>query len=45
MLRLKGSGSEEEGSQVLQSMLDDANSRKNELETELRLVEGCPQKE
>ncbi|XP_056018043.1 protein Hook homolog 3-like isoform X1 [Ostrea edulis] len=37
MLRLKGSGSEEEGSQVLQSMLDDANSRKNELETELRI--------
>lgn len=36
MLRMKSSGSEEEGSHVLQSMLDDANSRKNELETELR---------
>lgn len=38
MLRMKSSGSEEEGSHVLQSMLDDANSRKNELETELRIA-------
>ncbi|XP_064605295.1 LOW QUALITY PROTEIN: protein Hook homolog 3-like [Liolophura sinensis] len=29
---------EEEQSQVLQSMLDDANSRKNELETDIRLA-------
>lgn len=35
---MKSSGSEEEGSHVLQSMLDDANSRKNELETELRIA-------
>nr|XP_022318582.1 protein Hook homolog 3-like [Crassostrea virginica] len=38
MLRMRNSGSEEEGSHVLQSMLDDANSRKNELETEIRIA-------
>jgi hypothetical protein len=38
MLKLKSSSTEGDDSQVLQSMLDDTNSRKNELETELRLV-------
>ena len=41
MLRMRNSGSEEEGSHVLQSMLDDANSRKNELETEIRSAENA----
>ena len=36
MLKLKSSGDNDEQSQVLQTMLDDANSRKNELETEIR---------
>lgn len=38
MLKLKSNSTESDDSQVLQSMLDDTNSRKNELETELRLV-------
>ncbi|XP_053395415.1 protein Hook homolog 3-like isoform X3 [Mercenaria mercenaria] len=38
MLKLKSSGDSDEQSQVLQTMLDDANSRKNELETEIRLA-------
>jgi hypothetical protein len=38
VLKLKSSSTEGDDSQVLQSMLDDTNSRKNELETELRLV-------
>ena len=37
MLKLKSSSTEGDDSQVLQSMLDDTNSRKNELETELRI--------
>lgn len=41
MLRMRNSGSEEEGSHVLQSMLDDSNSRKNELETEIRSAENA----
>ncbi|XP_060560473.1 protein Hook homolog 3-like isoform X3 [Ruditapes philippinarum] len=38
MLKLKSSGDNDEQSQVIQTMLDDANSRKNELETEIRLA-------
>jgi len=36
MLKLRDTGDNEEQSQVLQTLLDDANLRKNELETELR---------
>ena len=36
MLKLQKSSSEDENGQLLQSMLDDANSRKNELESEVR---------
>lgn len=38
MLKLKSSGDSDEQSQLLQNMLDDSNSRKNELETEIRLA-------
>ncbi|XP_052774694.1 protein Hook homolog 3-like isoform X3 [Mya arenaria] len=38
MLRLQERGDGGEQTQVLQTMLDDANSRKNELETEIRLA-------
>lgn len=38
MLKLRDTGDNDEQSQVLQNMLDDANLRKNELETEVRLV-------
>ncbi|KAL3869534.1 hypothetical protein ACJMK2_042202 [Sinanodonta woodiana] len=38
MLKLRNEGSEEESSQVLQTMLDDVKVHKNELETELRLA-------
>ena len=36
MLRLHEGGDTGEQTQVIQTMLDDANVRKNELETELR---------
>ena len=36
MLKLQREGSEDEKLQMLESMLDDANARKNELETENR---------
>lgn len=36
MLKLRDTGDNDEQSQVLQNMLDDANMRKNELETEVR---------
>ena len=39
MLKLRDTGDNEEQSQVLQTLLDDANLRKNELETELRWAE------
>lgn len=38
MLKLQNSGESSEQSEVLQTMLDDANARKNELETDLRLA-------
>ncbi|KAL5021996.1 hypothetical protein ScPMuIL_001151 [Solemya velum] len=38
MLKLKMGGTDDEPTQVLQSMLDDANSRNNELLTELRIA-------
>ncbi|KAK3090840.1 hypothetical protein FSP39_015087 [Pinctada imbricata] len=38
MLKLKSGKSEDDQSQVLESMLDDVSSRKNELETELRIA-------
>ena len=36
MLKLQSSGESSEQSEMLQTMLDDANARKNELETDLR---------
>ena len=36
MLKLHKSSSEDENSQLLQTMLDDRNARNNELETEVR---------
>lgn len=38
MLKLSKSGSEDEDTQVIKSMLDDANSRSNELQTENRIA-------
>lgn len=38
MLKLQNSGESSEQAEVLQTMLDDANARKNELETDLRLA-------
>ena len=38
MLKLKSNGDDDDSSSMLQSMLDDSNSRKNELETELRYM-------
>lgn len=38
MLKLQNSGESSEQADVLQTMLDDANARKNELETDLRLA-------
>ena len=38
MLKLQSSGESSEQADVLQTMLDDANARKNELETDLRSV-------
>ena len=37
MLKLQNSGESSEQAEVIQTMLDDANARKNELETDLRL--------
>ena len=37
--RLQKSSADEESTQLVQGMLDDANVRKNELETEVRSVE------
>ena len=39
MLKLQNSGESSEQADVLQTMLDDANARKNELETDLRSVD------
>ena len=45
MLRMQQSDMESEQGQLLQSMLDDANTRRNELESDVRSVEegwsGC----
>lgn len=38
MLKLQSSGETSQQAEVLQTMLDDANARKNELETDLRLA-------
>lgn len=38
MLKLRSTSMDGDNSQMLQSMLDDTNSRKNELETELRIA-------
>ncbi|KAK7503948.1 hypothetical protein BaRGS_00004680 [Batillaria attramentaria] len=38
MLKMGSAGNQDEQSQVLQSQLDDANARNNELETEVRLL-------
>uniref|UniRef100_A0AAY4A4V4 Calponin-homology (CH) domain-containing protein n=1 Tax=Denticeps clupeoides TaxID=299321 RepID=A0AAY4A4V4_9TELE len=45
MLKLNQEGSDNEQIALLQSLLEDANSRKNELETENRLLEGQGQVE
>ena len=38
MLRLGASGGGEDGAMVSQDMLDEANARRNELETEVRYI-------
>uniref|UniRef100_A0A6Q2XNV5 Protein Hook homolog 3 n=1 Tax=Esox lucius TaxID=8010 RepID=A0A6Q2XNV5_ESOLU len=45
MLKLAQEGSDNEKIALLQSLLEDANSRKNELETENRLIQGQSQVE
>ena len=40
MLKLQRAETEDEQGQLLQGMLDDANARKNELESEVRWVQG-----
>ena len=41
MLKLQQAENQDEQGQLLQSMLDDANARKNELESENRYGEFC----